>query len=282
MSKKKQSNQYIPKYIVSKPWYREDQNGNEASGNEDYLSHHRNGKEIVDHSVAQAGQGISDDFDESVRKESKFENYDSKRDRWYGYSTEEWLAQVKNWRSKHGDDIDGDGGRNDDSDDTDYELELQELGIDKSEVGRNIKKDPMEKMLRDRQDVPTYIENINSSANGKIRIEYDPKSRLAKDLTKGFLNDRNMFVKKLDGEAQKLEKLQTLAWEMDKKDLEARKTVQIQAGREHLPNGSDLNLSIEASPTLLMMKARKDEEAAKQSAIAKRRKIHEMYSSDSK
>ena len=53
----------------------------------------------------------------------------------------------------------------------------------------------MEKMLRDRQDIPAYIYNITSNPNNKIRIEYDPKSRLAKRLSKGFLNKRNQFVK---------------------------------------------------------------------------------------
>ena len=81
----------------------------------------------------------------------------------------------------------------------------------------------MEKMLRDRQDIPAYIYNITSNPNNKIRIEYDPKSRLAKDSAKGFLNKRNQFVKKLTGDGDELMKLQKMAQELDNEHEKDRK-----------------------------------------------------------
>ncbi|KAI3402831.2 SLU7 [Candida oxycetoniae] len=253
-SKPNELNPYIPKYIISKPWYQ----GKSGSADEDYLSHQRKTGEIIDHSLPQTGQGIKDDFDGSVRKETQDENYDAKRDRWYGFSTEEWLEQVKRQRQKEreGEGEEGIRDRNDDSDDTDYELELQELELERAQVIKNIKEDPMEKMLRDRQDVPVYIQNITSRRDGKIRIDYDPKSRLAKDLTKGFFNDRKQFVKKLEGKAQELKNLQSFAWETKQ--------------------GEEENLGFEANPTLVMMKAK---QTAEQNAIAKRKKIIDMYQS---
>lgn len=219
----KELNPYIPKYIISKPWYNEKEaaSTDPSEGQTDYLSHQRKTSEIVDHSLPQVGQGINDERQNGVRNASNDENYDTKRDRWFGYSTEEWLAKVKNWNEKNDvkvinarHKIDDD---NDDSDDTDYELELNELGLDKKDVMQNIKEDPMEKMLRDRQDVPAYIHNITSRLDAKIRIEYDPKSRLAKDPTKGILNDKNQFVKKLEGDAKDLKTLQAFAWDLNKK-----------------------------------------------------------------
>ncbi|KAI5961584.1 SLU7 [Candida pseudojiufengensis] len=295
-STEKELNPYIPKFIISKPWYSEDKlkkDGDEEKS-EDYLSHQRKTLEVIDHSIPKVGDGINDEFEGNVRtnKESD-ENYDSKRDRWYGYSNEQWLESIKNWNeknnktsklSKHID--------NDDSDDSEYELELKELGLEKSDILKNVKEDPMEKMLRDRQDIPAYIHNINSRTSNKIRIEYDPKSRLAKDPTKGILNDKNQFIKKIEGESKNLKILQNFAWELDQKDLEIKKLKQIEElkereysyGDEEIKEdkiGSDLNLSLEASPTLMMLKANQEKQKAKEKLIAKRKAILDKYT-DSK
>jgi len=288
----KELNPYIPKYIISKPWYNEKEaaSTDPSEGQTDYLSHQRNTSEIVDHSLPQVGQGINDERQNGVRNASNDENYDTKRDRWFGYSTEEWLAKVKNWNEKNDvkvinarHKIDDD---NDDSDDTDYELELNELGLDKKDVMQNIKEDPMEKMLRDRQDVPAYIHNITSRLDAKIRIEYDPKSRLAKDPTKGILNDKNQFVKKLEGDAKDLKTLQAFAWDLNKKNEQQRLMSQVEgagAGAGAIDetganvNVTDVNDSLEANPTLMLMREREQKEAAKQKSIAKQRKLFEMY-----
>ncbi|CCG25439.1 Slu7 protein [Candida orthopsilosis Co 90-125] len=281
---KKELNPYIPKYIISKPWYNEKESGPNESSEEitDYLAHQRKTSEIVDYSLPQVGHGINDETKDGIRNASNDENYDTKRDRWFGYSTEEWLAKVKNWNEKN--DIKIIHARNeaDDSDDTDYELELNELGLDRKDVMQNIKEDPMEKMLRDRQDVPAYIHNINSRSDAKIRIEYDPKSRLAKDPTKGILNDKNQFVKKLEGDAKDLKTLQTFAWDLNKKNEQQRKTAQAASVDETgaKVNVTDGNDSLEATPTLMSIKEREQKEAAKQKSIAKRRKILDIYGGD--
>ncbi|WLF80057.1 mRNA splicing protein [Lodderomyces elongisporus] len=320
MSKQKDrrsNNPYIPKYIASRPWYQENQNSavtvNEeeiASGTDgankakavegareleetemkyehkkadeqDYLSHHRKSGGIVDYSLAREGSGINDEFDGTIRKGTETDDYDTKRDRWYGYSTEEWLEQVKKWRKNNTTDNDAHVNNND-SDDTDYELELYELGLDRDEVMSNrTKQDPMEKMLRDRQDVPAYIHKINSRKDGKITLDfdYDPKTKRKVNIPEGFVNDQTQFVKKMSGEAQKLSTLQQFAWELDKKDLESRR-IQDLMNSEGTTRATDLGNSLEASPTLMMMKAKQAEEAAKERSIAKRKKLLEMYSND--
>ena len=285
MSKQdKELNPYIPKYIISKPWYNEKESGDsEASQDQaDYLSHQRKTSEIIDHSLPQVGQGIVDEKKNGIRNASNDENYDTKRDRWFGYSTEEWLEKVKDWNEKNDVKVITTKNEVDESDDTDYELELIELGLDRKDVMQNIKEDPMEKMLRDRQDVPAYIHNINSRSDAKIRIEYDPKSRLAKDPTKGIINDKNQFVKKLEGDAVDLKTLQTFAWDLNKKNEQQKMMAQVAAGDggsvdNSKANVTDVNDSLEANPTLMLIKEREQKEAAKQKSIAKRKELLDMY-----
>ncbi|EGW31786.1 uncharacterized protein SPAPADRAFT_51763 [Spathaspora passalidarum NRRL Y-27907] len=179
-----QPNQYIPKYITSKPWYQ----GNKDDDSTDYLSHHRVNNEIVDHSIPTTGHGIKDS---DVR--IQHEDYDSKRDRWYGYTSDEWLAHLDKWTEKKEEEQK--------SDEPDYELELIELDLLENQLV-NTKQHPLEKLIRDRNDIPGYIHNITSNPNNKIKLEFDPKSRLVKDPSAGFINDSNQFVKKLTGEGQ--------------------------------------------------------------------------------
>ena len=285
MSKQdKELNPYIPKYIISKPWYNEKESGDSEPSQDqaDYLSHQRKTSEIIDHSLPQVGQGIVDEKKNGIRNASNDENYDTKRDRWFGYSTEEWLEKVKDWNEKNDVKVITTKNEVDESDDTDYELELIELGLDRKDVMQNIKEDPMEKMLRDRQDVPAYIHNINSRSDAKIRIEYDPKSRLAKDPTKGIINDKNQFVKKLEGDAVDLKTLQTFAWDLNKKNEQQKMMAQVAAGDggsvdNSKANVTDVNDSLEANPTLMLIKEREQKEAAKQKSIAKRKELLDMY-----
>ncbi|CAI5758147.1 unnamed protein product [Candida verbasci] len=251
------TNPYIPRYILDKPkWY--DQNDKEGEDeNKDELAHHRNQSEIKDYSLATTGQGINDEL--SLRQDTT--NYDEKRDKYYGYSNEQWLEHLKKWKP-----IDITTNDND-SDDTDYELELIELGIDKSKLKRNYKQDPMERMIRDRSDIPDYIRNIKMN-NEKLEIENKNESDLVKQ---NLINDESQFVRQSndDDESKKLQNLQKFAWELDKKAVK----------HELLPE-TDLNLSVEASPTLVMLKQKKQEEERqieRENEAKRRKKLLEKY-----
>lgn len=256
----KEVNPYIPKFISTVPWYHNKLNDEKS----DYLSHQRSNitDEAKDHSIPQPGSGINDEFEREGETEiKKVDDYDSKRDRWHGYDALEWDKIAQNWdkikkkkQKTKGTNLD------EDSDDTDYELELIELGLDLKDIKNNLREDPLEKTIRDRQDVPAYILNITSSN----KIHYDPKSRLAKDPSKGFINDKNQFVKKLTGEAKRLDSLQNFAWEQNRQqeELKHRKAFEQKlTGKNQLTNDPeeyqvDLNLNMEANPTAMMLQAR--------------------------
>lgn len=289
---KNELNPYIPRYILETPRYQQDITNKSSEQQEqhthdqtttthDPLAHQRKTGEIIDNSVAQSGTGIKDEFKGTIRVEEN-ETYDSKRDRWYGYSTEEWLTHLKNWNEKKQPRKNQSTPDNDDSDDTDYELELIELELDQKDMNKNIKKDPMEKMLRYRQDIPAYIYNITSNPNNKIRIEYDPKSRLAKDSAKGFLNKRNQFVKKLTGDGDKLMKLQKMAQALDNEQEKDRKLAKLKQefyGEEKpktIPQ-TDLSLSLEASPTLMMLKSKQLQNEKMTKTLQSKQEVMEKY-----
>lgn len=101
-------NPYIPRYILETPRYQQDiinkspeqeDAQDQTTTAHDPLAHQRKTGEIIDNSIAQSGTGIKDEFKGTIRVEEN-ESYDSKRDRWYGYSTEEWLTHLKNWNDK--------------------------------------------------------------------------------------------------------------------------------------------------------------------------------------
>lgn len=125
------SNEYIPKFIKQTPWYKLGQK-----------------EEVKDHSFSQHGQGFSAN------------TYDSKRDKWEGFEINYNDAKQLQTQLK---------GINtttiQEDEDTDYELELSELGLQKSDIKDNNKQDQQEKVLRDRKDVPDYIKGIRSAYN---------------------------------------------------------------------------------------------------------------------
>lgn len=142
--------QYIPKYIKEKPWYKEGEQG-------DSLSHQRkNPNEVVDYSLPIAGTGFQN------------QKFDSKRDRWENFEIKHYDDILKNWQQQS----------DEESDDTTYELEVNELGLQPLDIKRNVKQDKFEKIIRDRNDIPNYIKNIsNVVENQWVKSKDSPKQK---------------------------------------------------------------------------------------------------------
>lgn len=134
MNKDKKDN--LPRYIKEVPWYKEGQ-----------------GEEVKDHSYSIPGQGFSKN------------TFDSKRDKWEGYEID-YKSESSSKPNLQGEKQDKEvvSLEIDSEDDTDYELEKQELGLSTLKKDDN-KQDEHEKMIRDRQDIPQYIKNINEHHN---------------------------------------------------------------------------------------------------------------------
>lgn len=264
-------NQYLPKYIQNVPWYYK----NDKIATNDALYHHRkNAGEKIDHSDPQAGSGIRDDFESVdghlVRGDG---DYDAKRDRWHGHSNDEWDQILAKWdQVKRKAPVE-----QDESDDTDYELELEELGLDRKQIQSSLKEDPMEKAIRDRSDVPDYILAINANAGGKIR--------LGKDSTKGLVSEQSDFVKESKDVAE-MKQMQQFAWEQNQ-EYQKKKEKEIlhaQLAAVHDPYAEvdatvpvDLDLSLEASPTLMMLRNRENQETKRKAIEEKKNRLLDRY-----
>lgn len=275
-------NPFIPKFISKTPWYRK-KDLEQSDAPDDYLAHQRTNsdQEPVDHSLPQAGKGIRDEFEPSAESTTvkRFSDWDSKRDRWHGYDADEWNKTMESvWKNKK-QKLDPALAAPDDSDDTDYELEAIELGLTSADFQPAAREAPHEQTLRDRGDVPSYILGISATSD---KISYDPKSRLTVDPAKGYLNDQNQFVRHLTGDAKELEDVQKFAWEQNQ-EYEQQKQKQLlqqqlskqmadpSAPLEEIEVPVDLGLSLEASPTLMMLRSKQMKE--KQTKMAEEKKM---------
>lgn len=269
-------NQYLPKYIQNVPWYFKV--GDTEKSGEDSLYHHRKDPNVapIDHSLPQAGSGIQDEFDSvnghDVRKDG---DYSSKRDRWHGTTLEDWDEILAKWNTIKKSTQTQD--KNNDSDDTDYELELEELGLTRKDLRVEIKEDPLEKSIRDRRDVPAYILAINANEGGKIRLGQDSTAALV-------LQDSD-FVKE-SKDVEELRQMQKFAWDQNKQyeEKKLRELFQKQLASMSDPYAVvedsvpvDLDLSVEASPTLMMLKNRQNEEKKRQAAEKKKNSLLDRY-----
>lgn len=135
-------------------------------------------------------------------------DWDAKKDRWYGYTGEDYDNVVHRWEEKHKEDKSESVKLNEY--DKDEEIELFKLGLMKdskgllrqrqfSEEERNLGRTT----VRLREDKAAYLNDINSS-----RIKYDPKSRVYKSANIGYIDSKTkMFRRHLTGEGLQLEQL---------------------------------------------------------------------------
>ncbi|CCK71709.1 mRNA splicing protein SLU7 KNAG_0H02940 [Huiozyma naganishii CBS 8797] len=142
-----------------------------------------------------------------IRDDEKLD-WDAKKDRWFGYSGEDYDAVLDKWGDRvHGATLD-DGGQGDQYD-TDEEVELTKLGLLEEFKERRAKRSQVTKgngvkaSIRLREDKAAYLNDINSS-----ETRYDPKSRIYKDETVGSIDEKSkMFRRYLTGEGAELDEL---------------------------------------------------------------------------
>lgn len=267
-------NPYIPKYIVDQPWYSK---SSKEETPETYLAHQRkNPLEIVDHSLAQPGQGISDP-DRVLNQSKDNSNYDLKRDRWYGSDRAEYDRILLEWTRRGSSNATSRAASKsnvhavsqEDEDDTDYELELSELGLESQHLKVSARHSSEEQTLRDRHDAPAYIGNIGLNENGKTRVSHGPQAQTILGKTTGIVSDSNQFVPPSGMEARELRQLQKVSWELNEKDVNA------QSGGSDVapPPQTNLLFSLEASPTLAALSARKSMAESRNSIPTLKRKM---------
>lgn len=260
----------IPKYIRDVPWYYKANNKFQQS---DSLGHHA----VEAPDKPQDGEQVFNGSDASKTHKKQNDQFDAKRDRWQGFDSSEWDEILLQWNSikKEVKPINSDS---ENSDDTDYEMELSELSIERKNLKKNTAEDSLEKSIREKRDMPAYIRSVNANAGGKIRV--------GKDTVDAVVNDDSEFVKDLKDDVQKLKQMQKFVWEQNKEFESARQRELFKRQVEALgnsganmqePEPNSFGLSIEANPTLTMMKNKENEDRKRQALDARKKSLLDKY-----
>lgn len=267
MSTENSDSQYIPNFIRDVPWYyklndKKTNDRDHQNPEKDRFAHQRKTtpKANIKHGLLSAS---TNGIDQSLN------DYDAKRDRWQGYADEEWDSIVESWNTVKPGNADL---CQEDSDETTYELELEELGLERKYLKSDNLENPLERATRDRANVPEYILGITSNEGGKLRYGRDSLASL--------VHQDSEFVRENKDE-QDFKKIQAFAWEQNKKH---EKELQIKLFYNEIrgeQNGdvtqANLDYVVEASPTLMMMKAREKERKAKEESDKRIKRLMERY-----
>lgn len=231
-----------------------------------------------------------------VRDEQALKNYDAKRDNYYGFTEEEWVKSVEQTRAakkrkeeeeaKRKETVKGCGrlgdGEEESDEEDDEEQELAELGlIGDTKTINTIKQDsvkaPGEKTIRLLEDRASYLESVTAKEQHEEdndeefvrKLTYNPKTRSIIDPNMGEFNEKNLFVRHLDGEAAEYELMKQFAWNAKRKISETNKEPDnVLSMLEHHP---------EASPTAMMLEVKKKKEEQKQKKLEKKKALLAKY-----
>lgn len=135
-------------------------------------------------------------------------DWDAKKDRWYGYTGEDYDSIVHKWQASNNEVTSKSVTSNEY--DQDEEIELFKLGLMKDAKGLLRQREFSEQernlgrtTVRLREDKAAYLNDINS-----FRMKYDPKSRVYKSASTGYIDSKTkMFRRHLTGEGLQLEQL---------------------------------------------------------------------------
>ncbi|GMM32911.1 mRNA splicing protein [Saccharomycopsis crataegensis] len=214
-----------------------------------------------------------------VRDEEVLNNYDAKRDNYYGYDVKDWDNNIQRYRDAEKEKALKQGEAKEmNSEEEEEALELAELGLLGDEKPQNTMKQkgqkaPGEKIIRLLEDRAGYLESVTAQeqvedegedtnvVKGRIKkLTYNPKTRSIIDPSAGEYNERNLFVRHFDGEAVEYEKMKQFAWN-------ARQTAKPSNEDEQQMLKHLLENHPEATPTAtaLLVKKKKEEIMAKNS-----------------
>ncbi len=220
-------------------------------------------------------------------------NYDEKRDRWHGYDPskdyngqlEQMEQKAKTLEDKYRSDLEKQEDHKTNTFEEDEIEEMLDLGLvdDVEELRRKNSDDKGSSTLlmqhnplalddgarvpvRSLDDKPQYLKVIKTGEE----LRFNPKSRVYKDLKKGYLNGRGQFVPYLNGEAAQFEKMKTFTHGVQKNREEKWENGEIESV-------TDLHFAVEASPTAVMLAAKKKEKEVSEMREKRRKELLLKY-----
>lgn len=165
-----------------------------------------------------------------LKRDDDGKNFDSSRDNWHGFDNDKDYSKVLD------------------------ELKKKELATSKFQA------DDDSYQGRSLDEKPRYLEVIKSGEE----LRYNPKSRVYKDLKKGFLNERGQFIPNLTGEAAEFEKLKKFTRSIQEKEEQ----------EEGAPNKV---LTTEFNPTEAMLKLKEKEKNDQLIREQKQQQLFDKY-----
>ncbi len=220
-------------------------------------------------------------------------NYDEKKDRWHGYDPEEdynsQLEQMEQKANKLEEKYKTSSESQQDNLQNTFEddeiEEMLDLGLvnDAKELMRKINSEKGSSTLlmqhnplaleegsrvpvRSMDDKPQYLKVIKTGEE----LRFNPKSRVYKDLKKGYLNGRGQFVPYLNGEAEQFERMKTFTHGVQKDREEKWENGEIESV-------TDMHYAAEASPTAVMLAAKKKEKEVNDLREKRRKELLSKY-----
>jgi hypothetical protein len=199
-----------------------------------------------------------------VKKDT--EEWDIKRDRWRGVDmNEEYTEIVNNLKKKEKQIVDKYLEKNENSNIKDTDTLI------KAVMENNpLAKDPNDDTIisRSLDEKPRYLEVIKTGEE----LRYNPKSRVYKDLTEGYLNERGQFIPYLTGEAAEFEKMKKFS-----RSIQHSQKRKWDKDRDGVEKVTDKDYTTEVSPTTAMLKLKEKEEKDAIIKEAKRKELLEKY-----
>lgn len=239
---------------------------------------------------------IAKQIDENLKQkivvrdeESLVNDYDAKRDNYYGYDDKEWEKQIKLKVQKNKDkearnaENTGNAEEKNDEIDEDELMEMQELGIlgsDKQDKLKTNNKNKIqgEKTIRLLEDRAKYLESVTAQEQNDDddddeefvkKLTYNPKTRSFLDPKLGEFNEKNLFVRNLDGEAKEFEKLKQFSWNYKKNESNNDEDEEDEEAKRE----NNMMNRLASSPTAMMLELKKK----KEKTMAKRKQFLSKY-----
>lgn len=193
--------------------------------------------------------------------------WDTKRDRWRGIDMDEEYSEiVNNLKKKEQKVLDKYLENSDNPDDTKNSETIIKAILKDNPLA--LSSDDSTVITRSLDEKPRYLEVIKTGEE----LRYNPKSRVYKDLSQGYLNERGQFIPYLTGEAAEFEKMKKFT-----RSIQVKQKKKWDNDKESTETVTNKDFSASISPTTAMLKLKEKESNDEMIKETKRKELLKKY-----